>query len=163
MSLPRHRRLLHLVVGLAVVMLLVDLVWLAAEPAGAASSPGTERADVSGPGVEEESGELVGRRAIVDVFAVRTWEPPSLSAPRAVWLPPPGPEPPRLPFRVLGRIEDEERGYTFLLAYQDSVRAVAVGGEIDDLYRLEKLEDGQLHFLYHPLNRRQTLPGGGDR
>lgn len=94
---------------------------------------------------------------IVDIFAVRTWAPPP---PPVVIQAPPPPQAPPLPFRLLGQIEDGPEGRAFVLAQGDRVINVAPGTTIDERYRLEKFEGGQLHFLYLPLNLRQTLAVG---
>lgn len=93
---------------------------------------------------------------IVDIFAVRTWAPP----PPVVVQAPPPPQAPPLPFRLLGQIDDGPEGRAFVLAQGDRVLNVSPGTTIDERYRLEKFESGQLHFLYLPLNLRQTLPVG---
>lgn len=104
------------------------------------------------PIAKDESGP-----AYVDIFAVRTWEPPPPPPAPVVVIPPPPPQAPPLPFRVIGRIQEDARGDTFLLADADSVKPTLVGTDIDARYRLEKFEGGQLYFLYRPLNQIQTL------
>lgn len=101
---------------------------------------------------------------ITDVFAVRNWEPPppppptpNAAAPNA---PPPPPEPPPLPFRYLGRIVESGKPDAFLLAQGNRVIAVSVGNVIDGTYRVEKYENGQLHFFYQPMKAHQTLAVG---
>lgn len=112
-----------------------------------------------GTGAEERraEGQVAEAQEPADVFAVRTWEPPP---PPAQPVPPSPAQAPPLPFRLLGRIDDPDSGATFLLAYRDSVLPIAVGKDLDEVYRLQKFEGGQLHFLYRPLQQVQTLFAG---
>lgn len=93
-------------------------------------------------------------------FAARTWEPPRPVAP--VITTPPPPQAPPLPFRFLGRVSDPERGDAFMLTAGDRVLSVKAGDVLDGQYLVEAYRDGQLHFLYQPLNIRQTLFVGHD-
>lgn len=93
-------------------------------------------------------------------FAVRTWEPPRPVAP-VVTAPPP-PQAPPLPFRFIGRVDDPDGGHAFMLTAGDRVLAVKTGDVLDGQYLVEAYRDGQLHFLYQPLNIRQTLFVGHD-
>lgn len=93
-------------------------------------------------------------------FAVRTWEPPRPILP-VVTAPPP-PQAPPLPFRFLGRVHDPERGNAFMLTAGDRVLSVKAGDVLDGQYLVEEYRDGQLHFLYQPMNIRQTLFVGHD-
>lgn len=92
-------------------------------------------------------------------FAVRTWEPPRPVVQVAV---PPPPQAPPLPYRFLGRVSDPERGNAFLLTAGDRVLSVKAGDVLDGQYLVEEYRDGQLHFLYQPMNIRQTLFVGHD-
>lgn len=103
---------------------------------------------------------LDSKQTIVDVFAVRTWEPPKPVVARP--MPPPPPQAPPLPFRFLGRIADPDKGTAFLLIHGEQILSVGVGDRIDDIYRVDKLEGGQLYFLYQPLKIRQSLAVGSD-
>ena len=92
-------------------------------------------------------------------FAVRTWEPPR---PLVSVITPPPPQAPPLPFRFLGRVSDPERGNAFLLTAGERVLSVKTGDVLDGQYLVEDYRDGQLHFLYQPMNIRQTLFVGHD-
>ena len=91
---------------------------------------------------------------VTDIFAVRNWAPPPLDAK------PPVPQAPPLPFTFLGRIAEPAKAPVFMLAAGERVLAVSVGDSIGADYRLEKYENGQLQFLYRPMNVRQSLPAG---
>ena len=95
------------------------------------------------------------QQAGVDIFAVRTWEPPP--------PPPAPPEPPQappLPFRFIGRIVEPGKPTAFLLANGEKTIVAQVGDALGRDYRVEKYENGQLHFRYLPLNSRQSLNVG---
>lgn len=147
----RHLALLAVVICTTALVLYVERddgeLATATKMASAARAPTTAAVAAPAP----DGGE------IVDVFAVRTWAPPP---PPVVIQAPPPPQAPPLPFRLLGQIEDGPEGQAFVLAQGDRVLNVSPGTTIDERYRLEKFEGGQLHFLYLPLNLRQTLAVG---
>lgn len=91
---------------------------------------------------------------VVDIFAVRSWEPPPVVSAEATPAPPKAPP---LPFRYLGRIVAADRGPAYLLAHGSSVVVVVVGDLVGKDYRVEKYESGRLVFRYRPMNLRQTL------
>jgi len=97
----------------------------------------------------------------IDIFAVRTWEPPR---PSVVFTPPPPapPQPPALPFRFLGKVIALGETPAFLLAYGDQILSLHIGDTVDGKYLVEKYEGGQLHFLFRPMNAHQTLFVGSD-
>ncbi|HEX5394145.1 MAG TPA: hypothetical protein VFW68_12730 [Rhodocyclaceae bacterium] len=97
---------------------------------------------------------------ITDIFAVRNWEPPPASPQASGQTKPQTKEPPPLPFRYLGRIVEAGKDDAFLLAQGNRVIAVSVGNVIDGTYRVEKYENGQLHFFYRPMKAHQTLAVG---
>ena len=91
----------------------------------------------------------------VNLFGIRTWEPPPPPPPKPE--PPPPPQAPPLPFKFIGRITGDGKAADFMLTRDDRVISAHVGDVIDDQYLFEKAENGQLVFLYRPLNQRQTL------
>lgn len=94
----------------------------------------------------------------VDIFAVRTWEPPPAVAETVEAT---APQAPPLPFRFVGRIVEADRGPAYLLAEGARVFVVGVGDPVGKDYRVEKYENGQLLFRYRPMNLRQALDVGG--
>lgn len=116
------------------------------QPAIAATAAAATFADVSPP------------RDITDIFAIRTWVPPA--PPAAKPAPAPPPQAPSLPFKFVGQIDDGLQGRAFILADSQRVFTVSPGDSIDERYRLEKFENGQLHFLYLPMNAQQVLSIG---
>lgn len=97
---------------------------------------------------------------VVDIFAVRSWEPPAVAAEMVVAAAPEPPQAPPLPFRFLGRIVDADRGAAYLLDDGSRVIVVGVGDSIGKNYRVEKYENGRLLFRYRPMNVRQALDVG---
>lgn len=94
---------------------------------------------------------------LVDIFAVRSWEPPPVAAEMVVAE---APQAPPLPFRFLGRIVEADRRPAYLLADESRVVVVRVGDLIGKNYRVEKYENGRLLFRYRPMNLRQALDVG---
>lgn len=142
------------------------------EPEFAAQTPPTQTASVQ---PEQTSGGALNTTAsdtlspasegaqnpeTPNPFAVRTWEPPRPGA--QIAAPPPPPQAPPLPFRFIGRVSDPERGNAFMLTAGDRVLSVKAGDVLDGQYLVEEYRDGQLHFLYQPMNIRQTLFVGHD-
>ena len=79
--------------------------------------------------------------------------------------PPPPPAPvipvaPPLPFRFVGKVEEEGGKTIFFLSAGTSVISARVGDAIDSLYRLDRFENGSLIFIYQPLQAQQPLPIG---
>ncbi len=66
------------------------------------------------------------------------------------------PEPPALPFKYLGRalIEGGTRAF---LQYRDQNLVVKPGDTIADLYRIDGIDDANIHVTYLPLNVVQRM------
>ena len=99
-------------------------------------------------------------KSVTDIFAVRTWEPPVQILPPAPLAPP---DAPLLPFKFIGRIAEPQKGTAFLLTHGKDLVQVSVGDSVDGVYRVDKYENGQLYFLYQPLNIRQSIFVGSDQ
>jgi len=128
--------------------------------AGTASEAPAEVGPPANAGAEPGSAAAAGP---VDIFAVRTWEPPApIELPPAEAAPPPPPQAPPLPFRYAGRLEEPGKPIIFFLAQGEQILAVSPGDLIDGNYRVGKLEGGKLHFLYRPMKIRQSIPVEGD-
>ena len=72
---------------------------------------------------------------------------------------PSNPVAPPLPFRFLGRMIDEGKATLFLSMNERNIVA-RTGETIDDLYRVDSIENGVAEFTYLPLKQKQTLPIG---
>lgn len=111
-----------------------------------------EKAEDSEAGEDKDKDE---DEALIDPFRPATWyvapPPPPPEKPRA----------PRLPFKYLGKIMEDGSVRVFL-SDQDRHLIVKVGEVINGNYKVEKISDGQVVFIYLPLKERQVLPIGGD-
>lgn len=72
--------------------------------------------------------------------------------------PPPAPRPmaPPLPFRYVGAI-DETGQRRALVLHGEQLHIVRAGDEIDGRYRVERIGEAGIEFLYLPLKQRQSL------
>jgi hypothetical protein len=94
-----------------------------------------------------------------DAFGAKSWvivPPPPPPAPVVVEAP----RAPPLPFRFMGQVDDGRGNITYFLIRGTASLAVSVGESIDNTYRLERAEGGVLHFIYLPLQARQSLQIG---
>lgn len=98
----------------------------------------------------------------IDIFAVRTWEPPAPPPEVAADLPPPAPQAPPIPFRFIGKLEERGKPVVYFLSEGEQILVVSPGDLIKGNYRVGKIEGGELHFLYRPMNLKQSIPVGGD-
>ena len=73
-------------------------------------------------------------------------------------LPPP-PQAPPLPFRLLGRYNDEDRNEVILL-HEGQVAVVHAGDLVGDTYRVETIAGNVMVLTYLPLNLQQTMDIG---
>ena len=94
-----------------------------------------------------------------DAFGAKSWvivPPPPPPAPIVVEAP----RAPPLPFRFMGQVDDGRGNITYFLLRGTATLAASVGESIDNIYRLERAEGGVLHFIYLPLQTRQSLQIG---
>jgi len=86
----------------------------------------------------------------VDLLAARSWivppPPPPVVAPKA----------PPLPFKLVGRLIDNNQQVVFL-ANQDRNYIAREGAKLDNNYRVERIEAGRMTLIYLPLDERQIL------
>ena len=94
-----------------------------------------------------------------DAFGAKSWvivPPPPPPAPIVAEAP----RAPPLPFRFMGQVNDGHGNITYFLLRGTAMLAASVGESIDNIYRLERAEAGVLHFIYLPLQVRQSLQIG---
>jgi len=65
-----------------------------------------------------------------------------------------------MPFSFLGTYEEGETRI-ILLVKGERIYTVSEGEVIDNTYRVERLNGGQLEVTYLPLNIKQTISAGG--
>ncbi|MGA7178762.1 MAG: hypothetical protein WBX11_04130 [Thiobacillaceae bacterium] len=96
--------------------------------------------------------------ARLDAFAARDWTPPP--PPKLAALPPPPPMAPPLPYRYLGKLQDQ--GHLIVFLDSNSLRPILVkGGEVlDGQWRVEEITPRLMRFTYLPLAQTATLSIG---
>lgn len=88
--------------------------------------------------------------AATDLFATRNWQP----APPP--LRPVAAKAPALPFKVLGRLVEDDAAVVFL-ANQNRNFIAREGEVLDNTYRVERIENERMTLIYLPLAERQIL------
>ncbi len=84
------------------------------------------------------------------LFAAHSWQPPPPPAPKAA-----PPTAPALPFRYLGKVQDNGQITVFLA--QSARTHVLKKGDTLPGYKVEDITMAQMTFVYLPLNEKQTL------
>lgn len=159
---PRSRVLIIGAVGAALVLL---GLWQTNEPPDAeafdtAGAAFTSRAAAIDPQLAVSSGYAFARRTALkvsnDLFAAQSWyvaPPPPPPRPAVVVAP----SAPPLPFAFLGSYARGADKPVFFLTRGEVVLDVRAGDSIDNVYRVEGVENGSLVFTYQPLKQRQSL------
>jgi len=129
-----------------------------AQPVPPPATTSTVVAQATADNIKPATTEAPAREPL-NPFAVRNWEPPK---PKVEPAPPPPPQAPPLPFRFIGKVQDGDTGTAFMLQHGERIVAVKEGDEIDGTYKVEGYRNGQLEFLYRPLQIRQSLFVGYD-
>lgn len=113
------------------------------------------------------SARVVAPTQAAALFARHSWyvAPPAPPPPPPPAPPPPPPEPtaPPLPYTFVGSYAPAGDRPVFFLARGDRVIDAHVGDRLDGVYQFESAVDGQLVFVYLPLNTRQSLATGASR
>ncbi len=95
-----------------------------------------------------------------DLFASRSWLPAPAAAAANIAAqkpaPPPAPSAPPLPFRYLGQMEDNDRLTVFLERGPEALSA-SVGDVLDGMYRIDRISESDVQFVYLPLGTKQVL------
>ena len=96
-----------------------------------------------------------------NLFVGKSWNvpppPPKVGIPATQIAPPL----PSLPFSYLGKLQEESGRLIIYLAKGEQTYSVSPGDVIDDTYRIDAIESGQIVMTYLPLAVKQTLPIGG--
>lgn len=98
-----------------------------------------------------------------DPFAGKSWyvpPPPPPPQPKVAQEAPPPTAPP-LPFRYMGRMQEEDGQAMVYLTQGTRAYSVSQGDTIDGTYRVESISPAQVTLVYLPLNIRQRLNIGG--
>ena len=139
----------------------------------AASAPASAPAPASTPVMREALARLdtrlIEQRSATsapgpDAFVVRSWAPPPPPPVPAPAPPPPPPPPPPqappLPFKYWGKLDESAERTVWYLGRGEQLLVVGTGDVIDDTYRVDGVEGGNLRFTYLPLGTQQALPLG---
>ena len=115
------------------------------------------------------------RHQIRDLFAVASTEAPT-AVPRMPLAPPLSPPPsvptveplplqptaPPVPYRYLGRIQDNNGPWRAFLLKGNEIKIAEVGDMLEDIYRIEKISDDKIDLMYLPMNMQTVLVMGGN-
>lgn len=99
---------------------------------------------------------------IPDLFKSISWYVPPPPPPAQPPAPPPAPVAPALPFAYIGQYVEGNR-QLIILARGDRVMTVSLGELIDNTYKVERMTNNQLIFVYLPLSTTQALSTGGSQ
>jgi len=92
---------------------------------------------------------------IPEIFRVLAPSP----LPAAAKVPEGAPSAPPLPFKFIGMIVEDDR-VSALVSFQGKDLTIRSGDQIDSNYRVEKVANGEIQFIYLPLQMQQTLSIG---
>lgn len=95
-----------------------------------------------------------------DLFAPLSWKPPPPPPPapqRAAVAAAPPPRAPALPFRYIGRMEEDGRVIAFLSEGDQPVPRVVRQGDLVSSYRIEEITSTGMRLTYLPLNETQRM------
>jgi hypothetical protein len=164
MITPTRRRLL---LGAAFIAALISAALAPSEDA----APPSKRAAKSPSGTVQQSQRVAAREIEMPqvskyqrslgkgVVVVNLFEPrsPPGAAPVAT-----KPEPPKLPFSYVGRIEESGQ-LKVVLVQGDQMYIVAKGEPFGGSYRLDEVGSNEIVVVYVPLGARQSLPMGASQ
>lgn len=170
----------HVVLGFVLVATLAA-AYMSPDPAGDASVVLTDRASRTTAAPAAPRRVASAGRAVVDVLEIRTrdtsegdhaaglfepgqWQvdvPTVKVAPIVpVAVAPAAPLAPPLPFRAIGRYE-EDGAVGFFIQHNDRNLVVRLGDTIDGQYKVERVQGNVLTLTHLPTNQTQTLDVGG--
>jgi hypothetical protein len=134
---------------------------------GVAPRPASAQASEGRPAPAATSGaadllaldlDALGRRELPasrgDLFPATSWQP--APAPSAAPVQPARPQPPPLPFGYLGRMQDRGVPHVFL-SIGDRAVVAKVGVTLEGAYRVTRIDENAVSFLYLPLRQTQTF------
>lgn len=168
MKAPRSRRALAVLLGMTLVAAYFapatkrDEVLLAERPRAVPLRAEPATARETGVRVLAIQPRAADQTIAAGVFAPRQWALPLNPLPKnLVAEPAPAPPPvaPALPFRVMGRYQEDNQGAVFL-QHNDQNLVVRVGDTIAGQYKAERLEGSTLTLRYLPLDQTQQLDVG---
>lgn len=92
-----------------------------------------------------------------DLFATFNWTPPPAPPAPVAAAPEPPPRAPALPYRYLGRMEEDGRVVAFLAEGNQPVPRVVRQGDLLSNHRVDEITPQGMRLTYLPLNETQRL------
>jgi hypothetical protein len=156
---PR-RDLLRILIPVALLALIASVVTGMERPAGPApatrldSRPRAHEADLDLSGLREETPAAADapREPVRDPFAQRSFS----GAPQNAAAAPAAAAVPALPYRYIGKAIEDGKLSVFLQRGEQSY-SVRAGDRIDGEYRVAKVTESTVTFVYLPKKQKQTL------
>lgn len=129
------------------------------DPGGELALP-IERVGGDGAASVAPSSQLILHERVESPSPLGLFATPPVVVPEFVPAPPPpAPQAPPLPFRVLGRYVDQ-RGMFVLLANEQRGFTARLGDVIDSQYEVKAIEGPTMTLIYLPLRQTQVLDIG---
>lgn len=94
--------------------------------------------------------------AKIDAFAAKSWYVPP-PPPKPEFKPPPKPSAPPLPFTYMGQFQEESGKPIVYLVNNDRVYIARKDDVIDNIYRVDEVNEQSITFTYLPMSTKQTL------
>lgn len=132
----------------------------AAAPARSAAPDASVDVASAPPARADASGEQRMSRDGGNLFPTHSWKPPPPPPPRQAAAPPP--RAPELPYRYLGRMEEDGRITVFLAEGSQPQPRVVRQGDLLPNYRVDEVTDQGMRLTYLPLNETQRLLFGSN-
>jgi len=128
-----------------------------AEPATLRTS--SSATDFSKPPPAEQRSRTLVAAARRDPFSAPPTPKPPEPAPVVTVeaAPAPPPSAPPLPFKYFGRVKGINGKLSDFVERENQLIAVATGETIEDVYRVEHIDDAEIVFLHVPTQQRQSL------
>lgn len=130
------------------------------QPSAPRTPAGSSEVDAAAP-IDEQADDA-------DPFAPRSWlaPPPIQEAPKAATVAAPAPAPvappgpPPLPYKFMGRMNDdnESSGQVIYLSKGDQMVTVQGGETLDDTYKVLSVAADHIDFEHLPTGEKQSLP-----
>jgi hypothetical protein len=164
---PR-RDLVRIAIPVALLALIASVVTAMEKPSGAAPEPAARidtrvRPQQSEPELTIDLAALTretsdapagaGHQPVRDPFAQRSF---STAQPPAAAAAPAAPTVPALPFRYLGKAIEDGKLSVFLSRGEQSY-SVRAGDKLDSEYRVAKVTESSVTFVYLPMKKTQVL------
>lgn len=119
------------------------------------TAPSADRPAAALPGDAAPGGAVRMDPPGGNLFAASSWQPPA--PPPPVAAPEPPPQAPALPFRYVGRMEEDGKVVVFLTEGAELRPRLVRQGDLLPDYRVDEITPQGLRMTYLPLNETQRL------